>query len=170
MFTAVTVSVHAEDYRFTVDPECDSIVVYDKNDNAVLKYSKQTILLQGNPVTQTKVGKTIVFSDASGEIGTVLSKNYKKIQMLDGNVYKRKLYWKKLKLSYTKDGEICATARYSFDKGFWRISRHQKAIVEMNTSDAKFVPILFFSILAHMQGTIATEEQMLWLNTFTFLY
>jgi hypothetical protein len=35
----------------------------------------------------------------------------------------------------------------------------------MTTSDTKFVPFLFFSILAHMQETIETEEQMFWLNT-----
>jgi hypothetical protein len=169
MLTAIAIGVYAEDYRFTVDPKCDSIVVYDKNDSVVLTYSKQMLLLLGNPIAQTKVGKTVVFSDTLGEIGTVLSKQYKEIQMSDGSLYKRKLYWKKLKVSYKKDGEVCATARYSFDKGFWRISREQTVTVEMNTSDTKFVPFLFFSVLAHMQERIKTEEQMFWLNTFALL-
>jgi hypothetical protein len=30
---------------------------YDKNDNAILKYAKETLLLDENPIKQTEVGK-----------------------------------------------------------------------------------------------------------------
>jgi hypothetical protein len=174
MLTAVAVSVHAEDYRFTVFPKCDSIVVYDKNNNAVLKYAKDTLVYQDVSITKTKDGKAIVFADMSGEIGRTASKKYEKIIMADGSTYKRKSKGKNFsytkKLSYKKDGNISATAYYSFEKKLYAAIRNNEIIVEMNTSDAKFVPFLFCSVLAHIQMTKDAEEQLLWLNTFTFLY
>ncbi|MDR0538708.1 MAG: hypothetical protein LBH04_11815 [Tannerellaceae bacterium] len=171
MLTTIAIGVYAEDYRFTVDPKCDSIVVYDKNDSVVLTYSKQILLLHGNPIAQTKVGKTVVFSDTLGEIGTVLSNKYTKIQMPDGSLYKRKFFWKN-KVSYKKDGETYATARFSFEKKLidyfaFFPSRNRKTFVEMNIQDTKLIPILFFSTLKHIQMKRDEAEQMAWMSLYS---
>jgi hypothetical protein len=146
-----------EKYRFTINSQPDTIVVYDAQDNVVLLYGKDVFTYRQTPIKITKDKKKLVFSSPNEELGSVSSKRYRKIHTADGSTYELKSG--KKKLSYKKDGHICAASNYSFN------NRGKKVDVEMNveTEDLNLIPFLFQSTLAHIQGT-KEAEQLLWMS------
>jgi hypothetical protein len=137
-------------YRFTINPEQDTVIVYDAQDNVVLMYGKDIFVYRQTPIKVTKDKKEIIFSSRNGELGRVSSKKYRKIYLADGSTYA--LASGKRKLSYKKDGRVCASSGYSYSNG-------DKVDVEMSVdTDLNFIPFLFQSVLAHIQGTREAEQ------------
>jgi hypothetical protein len=144
-------------YHFTINSRQDTIVVYDAQNTVVLLYGKDAFVYRQTPIKLTKDKKKLVFSSPDKELGSVSSKRYRKIHTTDGSTYELKSG--KKKLSYKKDGHICAVSNYSFN------NRDKKVAVEMNveTEDLNLIPFLFQSTLAHIQGTKEAEE-LLWMS------
>jgi hypothetical protein len=141
-----------EKYRFTINPGQDTVMVYDAHDNVVLMYGKDIFVYRQTPIKVTKDKKEIIFSSQDGELGRVSSKKYRKIYLADGSTYV--LVSGKRKLSYKKEGRVCASSGYSYSSGLW-----DKVDVEMSVdTDLNFIPFLFQSVLAHIQGTREAEQ------------
>jgi hypothetical protein len=154
-----------EQYHFTVDygSKQDTIAVYDAHDNVVLLFGKDVFVYRQAPVTVAKDKRSLVFSSAGKELGKVSSKKYKKIYLADSSMYV--LESGKKKLSYKKDGRVCASAGYSYS--CYPYFSGNKVDVEMSIDDTdlSFTPFLFQSTLAHIQGT-RTAEQLFWITLF----
>jgi hypothetical protein len=146
-----------EKYHFTINSGKDTVVVYDAQNTVVLLYGKDVFTYRQTPIKRTKDKKKMVFSSPDKELGCVSSKKYRKIYTADGSTYELKSG--KKKLSYKKDGHICAVSNYSFN------NRDKKIDVEMNveTEDLNLIPFLFQSTLAHILGT-KEAEQALWMS------
>jgi hypothetical protein len=144
-----------EKYHFTISSTQDTIAVYDAHDNVVLLYGKDVFTYRQIPVKVTRNKKEIIFSFPDGELGRVSSNKYRKIYLEDGSMYV--LTSGKKKLSYKKDGRVCASSEYSFSSSYPYSAG--KVDVEMSVdTDLNFIPFLFQSILAHIQGTREAEE------------
>jgi uncharacterized protein YkuJ len=152
------VSVDAQEkYRFTINPEQDTIVVYDAHDNVVLLYGKDVFVYRQTPINVVKDKKQIVFASPNGELGKVSSKKYRKIRLTDGSMYV--LASGKRKLSYKKDGQVCANVEYFHSSNSFPYVAENKVDVEMNVdTDLNFIPFLFQSVLAHIRGTREAEQ------------
>jgi hypothetical protein len=146
-------------YHFTINPKQDTVVVYDAHDNAVLLYGKNIFVYWQTPIKVTKDKKEIVFSSPDGELGRVSSKRYKKIHMADGSVYT--LASGKKKLSYKKEGRVCASSEYSFSISYPYSSGKVDVEMSVNTN-LTFIPFLFQGVLAQIRGT-REVEQMFWI-------
>jgi hypothetical protein len=163
----------AEKYHFTINPQQDTIVVYDAANNAVLQYAKGFFVYRKAPITVTKDKKKFVFSSMGKEFGLIASKRCKKIYLFPGTevigqLSKENEYLlvsKKKNLSYKKAGKTCASAAYTFDSTFPQLVGN-RVDVEMDVdTDLNFLPLLFHSVLAHIQKHNAAEkvsEQMTW--------
>jgi hypothetical protein len=150
-----------EKYRFTVKAKQDTIVVYDTQDKNVLMYGKDVFVYRQTPIKVTGGKKGIVFSSQDKEWGRISSKKCKKIYLADGSLYV--LSSGKRKLSYKKDGQVCASSTYSYTTASPYYT-DDVVNVEMSVDrDLNFVPFLFFSVLAHIQGT-KEAELLVWLS------
>jgi hypothetical protein len=156
-----------EKYHFTINSkQQDTIALYDAHDNVVLLYGKDLFVYRQTPIKVTGNKKEIIFSFPDRELGKVSSRKYRKIYLEDGNMYV--LISGKRKLSYKRDGRVCANAGYSFS-GRYPYSTG-KVDVEMSVdvdTDLNFIPFLFHSVLAHIQGTKEAEQLLwiLWINS-----
>jgi hypothetical protein len=148
---AGSVSADAQDrFHFTINPKQDTIVVYNAQDSVVLRYGKGVFTYRQTPVKMTKNKRKIIFSSPDGELGRVSSGKYRKIYLEDDSVYA--LAFGKRKLSYKKEGRVCAGAGYSFGGSYPYPAG--KVDVEMSVdTDSNLIPFLFQSVLAHIQGT-----------------
>ena len=157
-----------EKYHFTINPKQDTVVVYDVHDNVVLLYGKDVFVYRQIPIKITKDSKRIIFSSSDGELGRVSSKKYKKIHLADGRMYV--LASGKKKLSYKKDGYVCASSVYSCSSSSPYVV-DGKVDVEMNIGDTdlNFIPFLFQGVLAHIQGT-RDVEQLYWTTSILSLF
>lgn len=158
------ISVEAlETYRFTFNPgrlKKDTITVYDERDSVVLMYGKDIFVYRQNPITVSKDKRKRIFSSQDGELGRVSSKKYKKISLADGSTYD--LVSGIRKLSYKKDGRVCASSEYYCGGGSFPM--WDKVYVEMSIdTDLNFTPFLFQGVLAHING-IRDAEQLIWLS------
>jgi hypothetical protein len=154
-----------ENYHFTVKSRQDTVVVYDAHDNAVLMYGKDVFIYRQTPVKVTRNKKEIIFSSQDKELGRISSKKCRKIYLANGDMYV--LSSGKRKLSYKKNGEICASSAYSYRTAF--PSHISDVNVEMSVdTDLNFVPFLFHSVLAHIKGT-KEAEQLYWISLFDSL-
>jgi hypothetical protein len=162
-----SISVNAQEkYHFTLNSKQDTVVVYDAHNNVVLLYGKDVFIYRQSPIKITKNRKEIVFSSSDGELGRVSSKKYKKVHLTDGSIYV--LASGKKKLSYKKEGRVCASSEYSFSISYPYSSG--KVDVEMSVdTDLNFIPFLFQSVLAHIKGT-RTTEKTLWITMQQILF
>jgi hypothetical protein len=159
-------AVAQENYRFTVKSGQDTVVVYDTHDNAVLMYGKDVFVYRQTPIKVTKNKKEIIFSSQDKELGRISSKKCRKIYLADGSMYV--LSSGKRKLSYKKDGQVCASSAYSYNTTYpYYTSDVVNVEMSVNT-DLNFIPFLFHSVLAHIQGT-KEAEQSVWLSWFNSL-
>jgi hypothetical protein len=155
-----------EKYHFTLNSKQDTVIVYDAHNNVVLLYGKDVFVYRQSPIKIAKDGKKIVFSSSDGELGRVSSKKYKKVHLTDGNMYV--LASGKKKLSYKKDGRVCASSEYSFNSSYPYSSG--KVDVEMSVdTDLNIIPFLFQSVLAHIRGT-REAEHMHWITSTQLLF
>jgi hypothetical protein len=156
-----------EKYHFTVDAKHDTIAVYDTRDNVVLLYGKDVFVYQQTPIKVIKDRKKIIFSSPIGELGKVSSNKYRKIYLTNGSMYI--LSSGKRKLSYKKDGQVCASAEYSYN-GSYPYVMSDRIDVEMNIdTDLDVIPFLFQSVIAHIQGT-REAERLSFLSSFSLLF
>ena len=155
-----------EKLRFTVKSKQDTVVVYDAHDHAVLTYGKDVFIYRQSPIKVSRDKKEIVFSSQDRELGRISSKKCRKIHLADGSMYV--LSSGKKKLSYKKEGQVCASAEYSFGSANpYYVG--EVVTVEMSVdTDLNFVPFLFQSVLAHIQGT-KEAERLAWLSLFNSL-
>ncbi|MDR3137302.1 MAG: hypothetical protein LBT73_00210 [Tannerellaceae bacterium] len=165
--------VGAEKYHFTISPQQDTIVVYDASNNAVLQFAKDFFVYRNVPITVTKEKKKFVFSSMGKKFGVIASKRCKKVYLFPGTevigqLSKENEYLlvsKKKNLSYKQAGKTYASAGYTFNSTFPQLVGN-RVDVEMNVNtDLNFVPLLFHSVLVHIQKTNAAEkasESMFW--------
>jgi hypothetical protein len=163
-----SISVDAQKkYHFTLNPKQDTVVVYDAHDNVVLLYGKDVFVYRQTPIKITRDKKEIVFSSPDGELGRVSSKKYIKIHVADGSVYT--LVPGKKKLSYKRDGHVCASSEYSFSSGYPYSSGKVDAEMSIDDTDLNLIPFFFQSVLAHIKGT-KDIEQLVWQSSILTLF
>jgi hypothetical protein len=164
-----SISVNAQEkYRFTLNSGQDTVAVYDAHGNVVLLYGKGVFVYRQTPIKIIGDKKKFVFSTPDKELGKVSSKKYRKICLTDGSMYV--LASGKKKLAYKKDGHVCADAKYSYNSGYPYFAG-DRVDVEMNIGDKdlNFIPFLFQSVLAHIQGT-KDMERLVWLSSVSALF
>jgi hypothetical protein len=151
-----------EKFHFTINSKQDTIIVYDAHDNVILLYGKDIFVYLQTPIKMTKNKKEIIFSSPDKELGRIASKKYKKIYLEGGSIYV--LTSDKKKLSYKKNGYVCASSEYSYSNSYPYFAGN-KIDIEMSVdTDLNFIPFLFQSVLAHIQGTREAEE-ILWITS-----
>jgi hypothetical protein len=156
-----------EKYYFTLNSKQDTVVVYDAHDNIVLLYGKDVFVYRQTPI-KIIGDKKKVFSTPDKELGKMSSKKYRKIYLTDGSMYV--LASGKKKLAYKKDGRVCADAKYSCNSSCpYLVGDRVDVEMSIDDTDLNFIPFLFQSVLAHIQGT-KDMEQLVWLSSGSTLF
>jgi hypothetical protein len=134
-----------EKYHFTINPEQDTTVVYDAQDNVVFLYGKDVFVYRQTPIKVTKDKKVVIFLSSDEELGRVSSKKYRKIHLADGNMYV--LVSEKKEIVIQKNGHVCASSKYSYSISYPYFEVN-KVEVEMSVdTDLNFIPFLFQIII-----------------------
>jgi hypothetical protein len=164
-----SISVDAQEkYHFTLSSKQDTIVVYDAHDNVVIQYGKDVFVYRQTPIKITGDKKNVVFSTSDRELGRVSSKKYRKIYLVDGSIYV--LASGKKKLTYKKEGHVCADAKYSYNSNYpYYVGDRVDVEMSIDDTDLNLIPFFFQSVLAHIKGT-KEMEQLVWLSSISTLF